>query len=1088
MRTLILLVGALSLCSGQHGVPLPPLTHTDTTANTNPATSTLQEPLPTVAHQGIPLIPYDVISNEIDTKTPLLGTVRPVSVNDPDVRRLALGELVRSRTQKDTGSDSAVKISDIISAHKQVVSGQIVYLTLRVHETLCPVGVPDLTNCHIDETEDPHLCEIAVWERSWLNSSKIVDEKTRCAEIEDDNDFDAWRDYNKPHTPVTFSGHQSVIQELPDGLDEEQLAFEAFNYVNVGSKSKFRGHFVDHSIEQIVFDPVLNVTSVRMNVEYGFTLCLKSLDNQIDGRECMPDINRDHYVCGVTIIDNPNEIIRLQVIPDDDDDILCKRKVPVEEELVIPVQVPCLGCPQPAPMSDPTILEVADFALKEYDRLSDDEELHMIVRLIKAQTQVVAGIKYLLTVEIVDTDCHKTNVGVDVNRTFCQQDPTDTSDICDLHVVEQSWVPSKDLVHFQCYDRDEYPGLSKDLRGEIPPTSKDEFIVPVVLGTGLRAPVDGNNNNRPLLGGERPAVIDEKVLEIAEIVVEEYDRREDDDNYHKIVKVHQVSSQVVAGTKYRFVVEIGETHCHKYDPTFISRDNCRLDPTEEHEMCIAEVHEQPWLDTPDSRRILSLYCDDLDDYLRKVASPHLSHFQEVDHPFLNGQGTPLSSAQQQGVSDPKVNEAASFVVDQYNLKEDDDNLYILKKVISAQMNNAQDGSRYMIEVELAETYCKKYLPIADPSRCRIDHNEDQEVCQAEVFVPATAGEKQLVKLYCDEADDYYIRKFATLPAGAPTLPTNLAGNWMAADINMPEVKHLAIVVANEFDLRSDEDKLFKLHKLVNAKQQVQNGMNYHLVVELAETVCPKYKPGINKTSCAVRFGEEHKICEATVWVQSWKGKREVTDMRCADQDDFYDDDESHERLYPSVHPTAHARPIYYKHFRDNSKESRESEEYGRSRSSNRSNQRFDSEEDDSDERLFSGALFRRNSAKNHRRRWRRAGGIPGGIGDETVPAEVALELAQFGIDSVDSLSEDTRRRRVEEVTEIRSQVVAGKLWHLTVQVTWTTCNKGDETLLSNCEPDKAKPKYTCKLKILEQMWNDFRKVTESSCTPVTQKA
>lgn len=61
----------------------------------------------------------------------------------------------------------------------------------------------------------------------------------------------------------------------------------------------------------------------------------------------------------------------------------------VEEELVVPVVAPCSGCPHTAPLNDPTILEVADFALKEYDRTSTDEDnLHIILRLIKAHSQV----------------------------------------------------------------------------------------------------------------------------------------------------------------------------------------------------------------------------------------------------------------------------------------------------------------------------------------------------------------------------------------------------------------------------------------------------------------------------------------------------------------------------------------------------------------------------------------------------------------------------------------------------------------------------------------------------------------------------
>lgn len=57
---------------------------------------------------------------------------------------------------------------------------------------------------------------------------------------------------------------------------------------------------------------------------------------------------------------------------------------------MVPVAAPCSGCPHPAPLNDPTILEVADFALKEYDRnYSDEDSLHVIVQLVKAYSQVL---------------------------------------------------------------------------------------------------------------------------------------------------------------------------------------------------------------------------------------------------------------------------------------------------------------------------------------------------------------------------------------------------------------------------------------------------------------------------------------------------------------------------------------------------------------------------------------------------------------------------------------------------------------------------------------------------------------------------
>lgn len=40
----------------------------------------------------------------------------------------------------------------------------------------------------------------------------------------------------------------------------------------------------------------------------------------------------------------------------------------------------------------------------------------------------------------------------------------------------------------------------------------------------------------------------------------------------------------------------------------------------------------------------------------------------------------------------------------------------------------------------------------------------------------------------------------------------------------------------------------------------------------------------------------------------------MTDLRCAEKDDFIEADHSVEVLYPNVHPTAHARPVFKSHF------------------------------------------------------------------------------------------------------------------------------------------------------------------------------
>lgn len=91
-------------------------------------------------------------------------------------------------------------------------------------------------------------------------------------------------------------------------------------------------------------------------------------------------------------------------------------------------------------------------------------------------------------------------------------------------------------VPIRCYDKDEYRT-----------STQDEFIVPVAFGAGLSSTSLGSGpsfRTSSLLGGERPLEVDGQTMEIVEMIVKEYNRREDDSEYYKLVKVHEASKQV----------------------------------------------------------------------------------------------------------------------------------------------------------------------------------------------------------------------------------------------------------------------------------------------------------------------------------------------------------------------------------------------------------------------------------------------------------------------------------------------------------------------------------------------------------------
>uniref|UniRef100_A0A8C9FAS1 Egg-white cystatin n=1 Tax=Pavo cristatus TaxID=9049 RepID=A0A8C9FAS1_PAVCR len=68
-----------------------------------------------------------------------------------------------------------------------------------------------------------------------------------------------------------------------------------------------------------------------------------------------------------------------------------------------------LGAPEPVGENDEGLQRALQFAMAEYNRASNDKYSSRVVRVISAKRQIVAGIKYILEVEIGRTTCPKSS-------------------------------------------------------------------------------------------------------------------------------------------------------------------------------------------------------------------------------------------------------------------------------------------------------------------------------------------------------------------------------------------------------------------------------------------------------------------------------------------------------------------------------------------------------------------------------------------------------------------------------------------------------------------------------------------------------
>nr|XP_056709437.1 cystatin-like [Euleptes europaea] len=104
--------------------------------------------------------------------------------------------------------------------------------------------------------------------------------------------------------------------------------------------------------------------------------------------------------------------------------------LPLLAEAVAPQTEQLAGGLVDEDVSDPEIQDVARFATQAYNQADDGLFYIRDVKLIRAQSQVVAGIKYVLTLEMALTKCLKNLPSNDLEK--CQI-PPDAKRLVELH-------------------------------------------------------------------------------------------------------------------------------------------------------------------------------------------------------------------------------------------------------------------------------------------------------------------------------------------------------------------------------------------------------------------------------------------------------------------------------------------------------------------------------------------------------------------------------------------------------------------------------------------------------------------------------
>ncbi|XP_029450344.1 cystatin-like [Rhinatrema bivittatum] len=112
---------------------------------------------------------------------------------------------------------------------------------------------------------------------------------------------------------------------------------------------------------------------------------------------------------------------------------------------VLSYSVDMPGAPINIDPDSPEVQKAARFAVNAYSEKSGNGYLYKVVKVVSAQSQVVAGVQFILDVEIGKTQC---KIGSTDNVASC---PIDSEIfVCHFEILEQPWLNVENLLKSSC--------------------------------------------------------------------------------------------------------------------------------------------------------------------------------------------------------------------------------------------------------------------------------------------------------------------------------------------------------------------------------------------------------------------------------------------------------------------------------------------------------------------------------------------------------------------------------------------------------------------------------------------------------------
>lgn len=307
------------------------------------------------------------------------GCPTQLNPNTGDILKKA--NLALSVLESSVNGEKALSVLRVVKASSQVVSGTLYKLTVQLAETNCLRGENiEISKCQVDENGARHTCTVTLWDQPWLGPPKVKD--PLCTEI------GAEIESRSLETPLIGGPRQNKTLS-PDDEDVKMVAEFALSRLDYfDDDSKKRVLVQIHEPKSYV---VARSKTYLMNLEVAVVDCPENA-----GSDC-PIPESGSHSCSVQVLAQartdsyvPKRLVTSRCHPKQDKEI---KDVPVDTQKAT-------GDTRIADNDDSYIQSVAQFATSAVNDQINDNSRVKLVRVVRAHTQVVAGKRVTLDLEV----------------------------------------------------------------------------------------------------------------------------------------------------------------------------------------------------------------------------------------------------------------------------------------------------------------------------------------------------------------------------------------------------------------------------------------------------------------------------------------------------------------------------------------------------------------------------------------------------------------------------------------------------------------------------------------------------------------